>query len=141
MNRRLDYNLRHIASNVSKGMNTLSTIHRIFDTNDLVGLEPLALCDNLYNNLREIQRSVSIMMSCNNGVMDDFKYKEGDLVWYYDNEKKYVIPTRIVAVLRNTDHYYMLQYDPFTLRHEDNLFPSEQELMKHLEYKNETNNP
>jgi hypothetical protein len=65
--------------------------------------------------------------------MDDFKYKEGDVVWYYDRDKKVVIPTRIVAVLRNTDHYYMLQYDPFTLRHEDNLFASEQELMAYLE--------
>lgn len=68
--------------------------------------------------------------------MDDFKYKEGDVVWYYDKDKKIVIPTRIVAVLRNTDHYYMLQYDPFTLRHEDSLFASEQELMAYLEKEN-----
>ena len=70
---------------------------------------------------------------------DYFKYKEGDEVWYYDRDKKIIIPTRVVAVLRNTDHYYMLQYDPFTLRHEDNLFASEQELMAYLEteFKNE----
>lgn len=68
--------------------------------------------------------------------MNDFKYKEGDIVWYYDKDKKVVIPTRIVAVLRNTDHYYMLQYDPFTLRHEDSLFASEQELMAYLETEN-----
>lgn len=68
--------------------------------------------------------------------MDDFKYKEGDVVWYYDKDKKIVIPTRIVAVLRNTDHYYMLQYDPFTLHHEDSLFASEQELMAYLKKEN-----
>ena len=66
-------------------------------------------------------------------TMDYFKYKEGDVVWYYDKDKKIVISTRIVAVLRNTDHYYMLQHDPFTLRHEDSLFASEQELMTYLE--------
>lgn len=68
--------------------------------------------------------------------MDDFKYKEGDGVWYYDKDKKSVIHTLIVAVMRNTDHYYMLQYDPFTLRHEDSLFASERELMAYLEKEN-----
>lgn len=138
--KRLDYNLRYIASNVGRAQNNVNDIIKYINDEDSI-VDVDELCQHTLENLRHIQRAVSIMMACNNGTMDDFKYKEGDEVWYYDRDKKTVIPTHIVAVLRNTDHYYMLQYDPFTLRHEDNLFASEQELMKHLEYKNETNNP
>lgn len=131
MNKRLDYNLRYIASNVGRAQNSVNDILKYINDEDSI-VDVDALCYNVLNNLRHIQRAVSVMMACNNGTMDNFKYKEGDEVWYWDSEKKYAIPTRIVAVLRNTDHYYMLQYDPFTLRHEDNLFATEEELMKHI---------
>jgi len=130
--KRLDYNLRYIASNVGRAQNNVNDIIKYINDEDSI-VDVDGLCQHTLENLRHIQRAVSIMMACNNGTMDDFKYKEGDEVWYYDRDKKTVIPTRIVAVLRNTDHYYMLQYDPFTLRHEDNLFSSEHELMAYLE--------
>lgn len=68
MNKRLDRDFRHLASDVGKSMETLKAIHRIFDTNDLVGINPLELCEELYAYLRDMQRTLSIMMAINNGI-------------------------------------------------------------------------